>query len=281
MPAPDAARLDEAMEARVRCMMRVVEMGRLARDRRGINLKTPVRSDTVVHADAALLAGLAGLREYVVEELNALDLAVTSDEASWATLRAEPNMAALGKRLGKDLKAASAEIRAMPHAAVAAFLAAGEVRLAGGALLGAADLVVVREVQPAVAAKFEVVVESGLLLALDFVQDDETRALGCAREAANRVQKLRKAAGLQVSDVVNVFYEVRAASAAAQAAAAAAEAEDEDAQVAASAAAPAAASVDAEQQAQWVSSALVRSSSTCSSIRRECDQSSSSQCAIT
>jgi len=168
-------------------------------------------------------------------------------------------------------------------------LASGELRLAGGTgvVLGAGDLVVVREAPPAVAARYEVVVESGLMLALDFVQDEETRSLGCAREAVNRVQKLRKAAGLLVSDVVDVFYEVRAASSAAAVAAAVAD-EDEDAggglamaaapaaavAVAAGASAAAAASASPppppqqqpaasaealQQQAQWVASALVAS----------------------
>jgi hypothetical protein len=77
-------------------------------------------------------------------------------------------------------------------------------------VLGPGDILVVREVRPEVAARFECVSDKAgsLLIALDALQDDTTRAMGCAREAANRVQKLRKRAGLKVEDIVDVFYSV-------------------------------------------------------------------------
>ena len=216
IPTLDATLVDEALELRVRGMMSAIELGRLARDRRTLSLKTPVRSVTIVCADADIRGALSTtLRDYVTEELNSLDLSVADDERAWVTLRAEPNMAVLGKRLGKDLKAASAEIRALSHDVVAAYLASGRLELASckasaPLILGPGDLIVAREVRPEVAARFECVSDKSgsLLIALDALQDDTTRAMGCAREAANRVQKLRKRAGLKVEDVVDVFYSV-------------------------------------------------------------------------
>jgi isoleucyl-tRNA synthetase len=212
IPEVDESLLNESLEARVKVMMQVIELGRLARDKRGITLKTPVRSVVVVHADAELLQGISILQDYIKDELNALDFSVTSDEASWASLRAEPNMATLGKRLGKDLKAACAEIRSLPHDTLAVFSTTGSITLktCPNVVLGAGDLLVKREVHEKVTSMFECAVDKAglVLVAIDAVQDDTTRSLGCAREATNRVQKLRKKAGLDVSDVVNVFYEV-------------------------------------------------------------------------
>lgn len=212
IPEVDATLLNESLEARVKVMMQVIELGRLARDKRGISLKTPVRSVVVVHADAELLQGISILQDYIKDELNALDFSVTSDEASWASLRAEPNMATLGKRLGKDLKAACAEIKALSHDALASFGASGSIQLktCPNVILVTGDLIVKREVHEKVASQFECAVDKAglVLVAIDAVQDDVTRTLGCAREATNRVQKLRKKAGLDVSDVVNIFYTV-------------------------------------------------------------------------
>lgn len=109
-------------------------------------------------------------------------------------------MATLGKRLGKDLKAATTEVRSLSHDAVKAFMTTGTITLSTGHVLTGTDIKVVRVVRKEVVGRYECCVdESGeLLVALDALQDEETRAMGAAREVANRVQKLRKKAGLQV-----------------------------------------------------------------------------------
>lgn len=43
---------------------------------------------------------------------------------------------------------------------------------------------------------------------LDLVADDNLKRMGVAREIVNRVQKLRKEAGLNIDDHVEIFYEV-------------------------------------------------------------------------
>lgn len=47
----------------MKSMMTAIELGRTARERRGLNLKTPVRGIVLVHADAALLEALGSLGE--------------------------------------------------------------------------------------------------------------------------------------------------------------------------------------------------------------------------
>lgn len=51
-------------------MQRVIELSRIVRERHGKPLKMPLRSLTVVSADASFLADLGGeLRHYVLEEV--------------------------------------------------------------------------------------------------------------------------------------------------------------------------------------------------------------------
>ena len=85
VPEPDEARVDAALEARVERMQAAIELGRVARERRHVSLKTPVRRVVLVVADAGAQAGLAELREYVADELNALEVDVSGDEAAWCT----------------------------------------------------------------------------------------------------------------------------------------------------------------------------------------------------
>lgn len=45
---------------------------------------------------------------------------------------------------------------------------------------------------------------------LNLVQDENLKQKGVAREVVNRVQKLRKEAGLNIDDQVEIFYELPA-----------------------------------------------------------------------
>jgi isoleucyl-tRNA synthetase len=47
-----------------------VELGRIARDRRGISLKTPVKKVLVVSSNKQLLQDVTRLKEYLLVELN-------------------------------------------------------------------------------------------------------------------------------------------------------------------------------------------------------------------
>ena len=199
--------VDAAMEARTQLMQTVIELGRTARERRTLSLKNPVKEVIVIHPDARVLADVASLGGYVTDELNALQLVTSSDEAEWATLTATPDAALLGKRLGKDLKAVSAAVRALPHAAVREFMARGELRVpvagapGGEVVLSGAEVKIVREVRAdKAAAGYETLVspDGVLLVAVNVAQDEGLRGMGSAREVVNRIQKLRKRLNLQV-----------------------------------------------------------------------------------
>jgi isoleucyl-tRNA synthetase len=147
----------------------------------------------------------------VTEELNALSLTTTGEEEAWATLTAVPDSSLLGKRLGKDLRAVAAEIKALPHAEVRRFMASGTLTVTppGGAAvtLSSAEVKVIREVRTDRLAQYETLVsECGtFLVAINVVQDDSLRAMGAARELVNRVQRLRKRLRLQVRAGVGVW----------------------------------------------------------------------------
>ena len=56
IPDYDESRVDTAMERAVELMQNVIELGRNARDKRRLNLKTPVRNVIIAHRDPAVLA---------------------------------------------------------------------------------------------------------------------------------------------------------------------------------------------------------------------------------
>jgi isoleucyl-tRNA synthetase len=131
------------------------------------------------------------------------------------TFSARPNFKALGARLGKQTPAVANAIRALESDSLARFRAGEplEVEIEGETIpVGAEDLEIVQTAK----GDFAVAAEGGFTVALDATLTPELKAEGLARELVNRVQRLRKDAGLEISDRIRLGVaggdEVRAAA---------------------------------------------------------------------
>lgn len=67
-------RVNAQTEADMASMQAVINLGRFARDKRSISLKTPVKALTVVCKDVSTLNALEKLQLYVKGELNAWEV---------------------------------------------------------------------------------------------------------------------------------------------------------------------------------------------------------------
>ncbi|XP_031488181.1 isoleucine--tRNA ligase, cytoplasmic [Nymphaea colorata] len=200
----------ERIEESVTRMMTVIDLARNIRERHNKPLKTPLKEMVVVHPDTGFLEDITGkLREYVMEELNVRSVVPCSDPLTYASLRAEPEYSVLGKRLGKAMGVVAKEIKAMSQADILAFEKSGGVTFAGHRL-ELSDIKVVREFKrPANTTEKEIDAagDGDVLVVLDLRPDESLFESGVAREVINRVQKLRKKAGLEPTDTVEVYYE--------------------------------------------------------------------------
>ncbi|KAK9804719.1 hypothetical protein WJX72_001779 [[Myrmecia] bisecta] len=208
---------DEAIQQSVDRMQRVIELTRLIRDHRLKPLKTPLQELVVVHTDEHFLRDISGeLREYVLEEVNVHQLVTCSDPLKYATLRAEPVWEALGKRCGRSMGKVSAAIKAMSAAQIQAFEKTQLVTFEGFEL-GPCDIKVLRDFKIPEGVSAEDMDANGdgeVLVVLDLRVDESQADAGVARELVNRVQKLRKKAGLVVTDMVDVYLDLPDTSAA-------------------------------------------------------------------
>eukprot|EP00002_Diphylleia_rotans_P038380 TRINITY_DN871_c0_g2_i3.p1 TRINITY_DN871_c0_g2~~TRINITY_DN871_c0_g2_i3.p1 ORF type:complete len:1086 (-),score=232.87 TRINITY_DN871_c0_g2_i3:2461-5718(-) len=207
IPEVKTEALDARIEEAVSRMQDVIVIGRAIRDRKNLPLKTPLRSVTVVHRDAVYLGDIVNLSSYIKEELNVRDVNTTSDENRFISLSAETDNKALGKRLGKELKAVSQAVAAFTHDQIMELQASGSV-VVNGHTLSSSDIKLNRSFKSSGEnAKLEASTgDDGLLVLLDCEQDASLRAEGVARDVANRIQKMRKKAGLNVEDTIEVYF---------------------------------------------------------------------------
>ncbi|EKX54118.1 hypothetical protein GUITHDRAFT_132515 [Guillardia theta CCMP2712] len=204
-PQANLEAVNERMELKVRRMQVLIEKGRIARDKRGISLRTPIRAVTVICPNTELLQDIEDLKGYVLEELNVRSLSTTTEEGDMVTRSAAPDNTILGRRLGKAFKEVSAKIKTLTNAELMEYERKGQLDVCGSVLSGD-DLKITRsfngDTETVQAESYDEV-----LALFDVGLDESLRQEGAAREIVSRVQQMRKKAGLLPEDLIEVFYE--------------------------------------------------------------------------
>ncbi|GAA5879032.1 hypothetical protein JCM3774_004476 [Rhodotorula dairenensis] len=201
---------DPVMERQVSRLQAVIDLGREVRQRKVIPVKTPLAELVVFHPEQEYLDDVKSLLPYVEQELNVRTVVFTSDEAQCGIkFRADADYAVLGRKLRKDLARVK---KALPNVAsddVKAYLATGQITVDGVELVKG-DLTATRyvEVPPRVEGgpEYETNTNNDVVILLDCLRRPELEQEGTAREVVNRVQRLRKKAGLVATDDIDVFY---------------------------------------------------------------------------
>jgi len=202
----------EDVERAVARMQSVIDLGRVLRDRKTMPIKYPLPEVVVIHKDQQCLDDIRSLEKYILEELNIKAVTLSSDKASYGvTLRAEPDHKTLGLRLKGAFKPVMAEIKQLSDQVLTSFLD-GEKLVIQGHDIVAEDIRIMYsfagDKSKELSEKYEADSAGDILVMLDTTPDEEMLEEGIAREVINRVQKLRKSAGLKVDDKVTMYYTV-------------------------------------------------------------------------
>ncbi|HJT63158.1 MAG TPA: class I tRNA ligase family protein, partial [Candidatus Limnocylindria bacterium] len=193
-------RADADIDRGVALARRVVALGRAARSGSEIRTRQPLRKVrvrlpaglTAFADDAAVAAELEG---HVREELNVKAVELIADDSALVERTLYPLLPIIGPRHGADVAQIMAAVRA------------GDWSLTdeGGAVAGGIALAADEFTLSAQAHEGHEIADDGdLLVAIDTTIDETLAAEGLAREVAHRLQNLRKAAGLEISDRIEV-----------------------------------------------------------------------------
>lgn len=149
------------------------------------------------------------LQKYIESELNVRSVVFSSDESSSGLrYRAVADWTVLGRKLKKDVSRVRTALPEVPSDKIKEFLDTGRLTVDGNIELVTGDITVQRYLDiPADAQKqFATNTDNDVVVRLDILVHPELVGEWLARELTNRVQKLRKKAGLQATDDVHVFY---------------------------------------------------------------------------
>ena len=145
-----------------------------------------------------------GLRREVAEELNVTRVATLAAAGEVVDVQVKPNFRALGKRFGKDTKTWADKIQNTDPEAIAAAFYAGKPVVIDGEELGAEEIIL----SEAPASGWAVASAGADTVALDLELTHELRLAGLLRDIVRIVQDARKAAGLDVTDRIALWWQV-------------------------------------------------------------------------
>jgi len=200
---------DAEIERQVQRMQAVIDLTRNIRERTNISLKTPLKELLIFHPDGQYLSDVKSLQRYIQSELNVRDVVFTSDETlSGVRYRAVADWSVLGRKLRKNLGRVKNALPNVSSDDVKAYTKSGKLSVDGIELV-AGDLTVQRYIELPTAAdtQYATHTDNDVVVRLDVKAHPELMNEWLAREVVNRIQKLRKKAGLQATDDVDVFYQ--------------------------------------------------------------------------
>ena len=200
-PAYEESRVDKQLEAEMDEVLQVVTLGRAARNLSNLKNRQPLQA---LYTDAN--SGLGQLyTDIIKQELNVKDVQFLADMSQFTAYTFKPQLKLLGKKLGKRLGAVRQALQELDGSAAKKELdAAGALKLSlpdGDIELTAEELLI----ETAQKEGYTSVSDRGVTVVLDTALTQELIQEGFVREIISKLQTMRKEAGFNVTDHIEVY----------------------------------------------------------------------------
>ncbi len=201
-PESDSAAVDPDMEKQMEALLAVVQLGRACRNTANLKVRQPVSRLYVKGATFE-----QAYQELCEDELNVKEVVFTEDARAFTTYKLKPQMRTLGPKYGKLLGKIGQHLAGMDgNDVVDAFNRGEEVSfdLEGTAVTLAAGDVLTEPMQK---PGFCATEDRGVTVVLDTNLTKDLILEGYAREVISKLQTMRKEAGFEVTDRIDVRFE--------------------------------------------------------------------------
>jgi isoleucyl-tRNA synthetase len=175
------------------------------RNQAEINVRQPLPRLLVVTGTGVPEDEVEQVKDIILDEVNVKEIEYVEHSSEVVSRSAKPDFSRLGPRLGDLVKDVNQKVRQLDDETINEYVETGELTLSvnGDEVeLGPDDLII----QSEGIEGWLVEQEGDVTVALDTEITDDLRAEGLAREAVKRIQNLRKDAGFEVTDRIEVAY---------------------------------------------------------------------------
>ncbi len=199
---PEPVYIEPELEEKMDVAQRVVYLTRSIRAKNNLKVRQPLLK-MMVAIDKNKREALLKMQDVILEEVNIKELVVLEDDSAIVNKTAKPNFKVVGPKYGKLVKSLTNVLKELDKNSIAEIEKKGELEIS----VDGEKVIISREDVEIISHEIEgwlVETEEGVTVAVDTELNKELIAEGYAREFVNRLQNMRKDAGFDVVDRINV-----------------------------------------------------------------------------
>ena len=202
-PSASEKYVDLKLQRRMNNLRKIVALGRSARSRVEMKIRQPLGEMLIQLPQGESKEELESLFGLISDELNVKKISWLDQESSLTELSAKPNFSRLGPEFGKKANLVAEKIKSLSQTELKKFKDEGELptEIGGEILLLIAECAEIFEREK---QGWAVESENEYQVALSTVLTEELKDEGFARELVNKIQNMRKSAGFEVMDRIQV-----------------------------------------------------------------------------
>ncbi|HEY0272474.1 MAG TPA: isoleucine--tRNA ligase [Chitinophaga sp.] len=202
-PVTNAAAIDPELEERMQLAQDVSSLVLSLRKKVKINVRQPLHKILIPVSDARLRSQISQVAHLIKSEVNVKDIEYLTETEGFIKKKIKPNYKSLGSRMGARMKAVAQAISEFSATDITTLEQTGEFHLTvenEPVVLTLSDVDIISEDIPG----WTVANKGSLTVALDITITPELLDEGNARELVNRIQKIRKDSGFELTDRIAV-----------------------------------------------------------------------------
>ena len=195
--------IDSALEERMQLAQDASSLILSLRKKQNVKVRQPLQKVLIPVLNVSMKEQLKRIEDLIKAEVNVKEIEYLNPENTFISKKIKPNFVALGKKLGPKMKAVSALLGQFTQDQIRELEKEGQYSLQvedEDLILQVSDVEITSEDIPGwlVASKGQ------LTVALDVTITKELEHEGNAREFVNRIQKIRKDSGFELTDRIEV-----------------------------------------------------------------------------
>jgi isoleucyl-tRNA synthetase len=203
-PVINASAIDQQLEERMQLAQDASSLVLSLRKKVNIKVRQPLQKVLIPVLDPFMKQQLEKVEDLVKSEVNVKEVQYLIETEGFIRKKIKPNFVALGKKLGAKMKAVSTALSQFSQEDISRLEKEGQfcLSIAGEDLILQLNEV---EISSEDIPGWTVASKGSLTVALDITITTELEQEGNAREFVNRIQKIRKDSGFELTDRITVI----------------------------------------------------------------------------
>ena len=202
-PVADESAIDESLEERMQLAQDASSLILSLRKKANLKVRQPLQKVLLPVLSISMKEQLLKVEDLIKAEVNVKEIEYLDSDNTFISKKIKPNFVALGKKLGAKMKAVATALSRFSLEDIAMLEKEGQYNLS---IDGEPVVIQLSEVEinSEDIPGWTVANKGSLTVALDVTVTPELEAEGNAREFVNRIQKIRKDSGFELTDRVEV-----------------------------------------------------------------------------